>query len=111
MRAPINRNSLFSIAMWRESFQFLLIRITFSSAETIALRLWAGRFKSAAVSRDKHLIACSRYIRFSLVRAGLVAYPKDYRWSSDQRRSLGMCDRLPDDVWYTELGTTEIEMP
>ena len=72
--------------------------------------LWEGRFKSATVSRDEYLIACSRYIELNPVRAGLVAHPKDYRWSSYPRRALGMGDRLLDeDPWYARLGTTEKE--
>lgn len=70
--------------------------------------LWDGRFKSAAVSRDEYLIACSRYIELNPVRAGLVTHPRDYRWSSYQRRALGASDRLLDeDPWYNGLGTTE----
>jgi putative transposase len=70
--------------------------------------LWEGRFKSAAVSRDEYLIACSRYIELNPVRASIVTHPKDYRWSSYQRRALGMSDRLLDeDPWYNGLGTTE----
>lgn len=72
--------------------------------------LWEGRFKSAAVSRDEYLIACSRYIELNPVRAGLVASPQDYRWSSYQHRALGMADRLLDeDPWYSGLGATESE--
>jgi putative transposase len=69
--------------------------------------LWEGRFKSAAVSRDEYLIACSRYIEFNPVRAGIVAHPKDYRWSSYHRRVLGSTDRLLDeDPWYKGLRTS-----
>src|SRR6266545_3029924 len=72
--------------------------------------LWEGRFKSAAVSRDEYLIACSRYIELNPVRAGLVAHPKDYYWSSYQRQALGLSDRwLDEDPWYTGLGRTEKE--
>jgi len=72
--------------------------------------LWEGRFKSAAVSRDEYLIACSRYIELNPVRAGLVRLPRDYRWSSYQHRALGMPDRLLDeDPWYSGLGATETE--
>ena len=69
--------------------------------------LWEGRFKSAAVSRDEYLIACSRYIELNPVRAGLVKHPKDYRWSSYRCRALGVPDRLLDtDPWYEGLGAT-----
>jgi putative transposase len=72
--------------------------------------LWEGRFKSAAVSRDEYLMACSRHIELNPFRAGLVEHSKDYRWSSYQRRGLGIPDRLLDeDPWYTGLGTTEQE--
>jgi putative transposase len=72
--------------------------------------LWEGRFKSAAVSRDEYLITCSRYIELNPVRAGMAAHPRDYRWSSYQRRALGMPDRLLDeDPWYEGLGTTATE--
>jgi putative transposase len=72
--------------------------------------LWEGRFKSAAVSRDQYLIACSRYIELNPLRAGIVEHPKHYRWSSYQRRGLGVSDGLlDDDPWYTGLGTTEQE--
>jgi putative transposase len=37
--------------------------------------LWEGRFKSAAVSRDQYLIACSRYIELNPLRAGIVEHP------------------------------------
>src|SRR5687768_1440771 len=72
--------------------------------------LWEGRFKSAAVSRDEYLIACSRYIELNPVRAELVKHPKDYRWSSYHHRALGMSDRLLDeDPWYEGLGATAKE--
>ena len=72
--------------------------------------LWEGRFKSAAVSCDEYLIACSRYIELNPVRAGLVVHPKDYPWSSYRHRALGLPDRLLDeDVWYAGLGADEKE--
>jgi REP-associated tyrosine transposase len=72
--------------------------------------LWDGRLKTAPVSRDEYLSACSRYIELNPLRAGLVEHPKDYRWSSYQRCGLGVSDRLlDDDPWYTGLGTTEQE--
>ena len=44
--------------------------------------LWEGRFKSSTISADKYLLACSRYVELNPVRAGIVADPGDYRWSS-----------------------------
>ena len=44
--------------------------------------LWEGRYKSSPISTNEYLLACSRYIELNPVRAGLVANPNDYRWSS-----------------------------
>jgi len=72
--------------------------------------LWEGRFKSATVSRDEYLIMCSRYIELNPVRAGMVAHPRDYRWSSYRYRAMGISDRLlDDDPWYAGLGTSSEE--
>jgi putative transposase len=69
--------------------------------------LWEGRFKSAIVSRDEYLIACSRYIELNPVRAGMVRHPRDYRWSSYHGRALGHPDPLLDeDSWYGTLGNS-----
>jgi putative transposase len=69
--------------------------------------LWEGRFKSAVVSRDEYLIMCSRYIELNPVRAGMVRHPRDYRWSSYNRRALSRSDYLVDeDLWYVSLGHT-----
>lgn len=43
--------------------------------------LWQGRFASF-IMEEKHLLACTRYIEFNPVRAGLVKNPEDWRWSS-----------------------------
>lgn len=59
--------------------------------------LWEGRFKSAIVSRDEYLLACSRYIELNPVRAGMVRHPRDYRWSSYHGRALGRPDPLLDE--------------
>jgi putative transposase len=44
--------------------------------------LWEGRFKSSIISTDEYLLACCRYVELNPVRAGIVADPEDYRWSS-----------------------------
>jgi putative transposase len=67
--------------------------------------LWEGRYKSAVVSQDEYLIACSRYIELNPVRAGMVTHPADYPWSSYPYRALGRPDDLvDDDPWYRSLG-------
>lgn len=44
--------------------------------------LWEGRFRSSPVTTDYYCLACYRYIELNPVRAGLVAHPADYHWSS-----------------------------
>ena len=44
--------------------------------------LWEDRFKSVLVEGDEHaLMTIAAYIELNPVRAGVVADPKDYRWS------------------------------
>lgn len=43
---------------------------------------WEGRFRSCLVQSDLYLLACYRYIELNPVRAGMVADPAAYPWSS-----------------------------
>ncbi len=44
--------------------------------------LWEGRFRASIIDSDTYLLACYRYIETNPVRAGMVAHPGSYRWSS-----------------------------
>jgi len=44
--------------------------------------LFQGRFLSALVEKETHLMALTRYIHLNPVRAGMVERPEDYLWSS-----------------------------
>jgi putative transposase len=44
--------------------------------------LWEGRYKSSPISTNEYLLACCRYIELNPVRAGIVADPSEYCWSS-----------------------------
>lgn len=44
--------------------------------------LWEGRFRSCVTESARYVLACYRYIEMNPVRAGMVARPADYRWSS-----------------------------
>jgi len=44
--------------------------------------LWAGRFKASVVGDQRYLLSCMRYIELNPVRAGMVACPQAYPWSS-----------------------------
>jgi putative transposase len=51
--------------------------------------LWEGRYRASIIQDDRYLLACQRYVEMNPVRAGLVAEPRDYRWSS-HRHHLGL---------------------
>ncbi len=50
--------------------------------------LWEGRYKSSVVQVESYLLTCMRYIELNPVRAGMVADPGQYRWSSYQANGL-----------------------
>ena len=56
--------------------------------------LWEKVFRATPVHIGRYLLACMRYIELNPVRAGLVAQPQAYRWSSFHANALGMDDPL-----------------
>ncbi len=66
--------------------------------------LWEGRHRPSLVQTDKYFLTCMRYIELNPVRAGMVAQPEDYPWSSYGVNALGQPSWLtPHDV-YLGLG-------
>ncbi|HYE41518.1 MAG TPA: transposase [Ramlibacter sp.] len=69
--------------------------------------LWEGRYRSTLIQAERHLLACMVYMDLNPVRAGMVADPADYRWSSHAhyigRRSDKVITPHP---LYWELGNT-----
>ena len=51
--------------------------------------LWEGRHKGNVIESSTYLAACMRYIEMNPVRAGIVAHPEHYRWSSYRANALG----------------------
>jgi putative transposase len=51
--------------------------------------LWEGRFKSGIVHSEAYVLACYRYIERNPVRAGMVKFPGQYRWSSYHANAEG----------------------
>jgi putative transposase len=51
--------------------------------------LWEGRYRSTLIETDRYLLACMVYIDLNPVRAGMVAEPADYPWSS-HRHFVGL---------------------
>jgi putative transposase len=54
--------------------------------------LWEGRFKAGLVDSERYVLTCYRYIELNPVRAGMVASPERYRWSSFPHNALGALD-------------------
>ena len=44
--------------------------------------LWEGRYRSTLIEAERYLLACMAYIELNPVRAGMVAAPAQYPWSS-----------------------------
>lgn len=72
--------------------------------------LWDGRFHASMISSDSYLLACQRYIELNPVRAGMVADPARYRWSSYKRNAYGQAnDLISAHATYDALGNNDAE--
>jgi len=69
--------------------------------------LWARRFRAHLVESGSHLLTLYRYIERNPVRAGMVATPDQYRWSSIRAHlDPGGDSFVVDQEAYLCLGTT-----
>lgn len=72
--------------------------------------LWEGRFKACLVDSEQYFLTCCRYIELNPVRAGMVAAPGDYRWSSYRVHAWGeVSPWLKEHEAYTALGRSREE--
>jgi putative transposase len=72
--------------------------------------LWEGRYRSSLIEADRYLLACQRYVEMNPVRAGVVAAPADWAWSSHRHHAGLAVDPLVrphPTVW--SLGNTPFE--
>jgi putative transposase len=69
--------------------------------------LWEGRYRSTLIQTDRYFLACMAYIDLNPVRAGMVADPSDYPWSSHAHYIGRRSDKLvtPHALWWA-LGDT-----
>jgi len=65
--------------------------------------LWEGRFRTSLVDSEAYCLVCYRYIELNPVRAGMVATPDEYNWSSYSANGLGVPDELlsPHPTWLS----------
>jgi REP-associated tyrosine transposase len=71
--------------------------------------LWEGRYKATLIDSESYLLTCMRYIELNPVRAGMVAHPSEYPWSSYHHNALGQPDGLVTSyhLEYRRLGKTD----
>lgn len=55
---------------------------------------WEDRYETVPVHAGRYLLACMRYIELNPVRARVVEWPGQYRWSSFRTNALGQDDAL-----------------
>ena len=72
--------------------------------------LWEGRYKAGAVDAEDYLLRVYRYIELNPVRANMVAYPRQYQWSSHAINGGGKTsDWLKPHALYLALGRGSAE--
>jgi len=72
--------------------------------------LFEGRFRTAVVEPDRHLLMCSRYIELAPVREGEAAEPASYPWSSYRHHAgVQMDAAVTDHVLFWKLGNTPFQ--
>lgn len=79
----------------------------FNNSQGRSGTLWEGRYRSTLIQAEPYLLACMAYMDLNPVRAGLVAEPRDYPWSSHAHYAGLRSDRLvtPHPLFWT-LGNT-----
>lgn len=77
----------------------------FNYAQKRTGTLWEGRYKATVIDSERYLLTCYRYIELNPVRAGMVAHPLEYPWSSYGWHAEGKANPLiRDHERYMELG-------
>jgi putative transposase len=66
----------------------------FNDSQQRSGTLWEGRYRSTLIQAERYLLACMAYIDLNPVRAGLVAHPRDYPWSSYRHYSGQRSDKF-----------------
>ena len=75
--------------------------------------LWEGRYRATVVDTEQYFLKLMRYIELNPVRAGMVAHPRDYPWSSHRWHGYGKDDTnsswLIEHDEYSRLGMNATE--
>lgn len=75
--------------------------------------LWEGRYRATVVDSEQYLLVLMRYIELNPVRAGMVAHPSEYPWSSYPFNAQGNggpnADWLSPHAEYLNLGNSPVD--
>ncbi|GAA4032242.1 transposase [Actimicrobium antarcticum] len=72
--------------------------------------LYQGRFKATLIDAEPYFMSCCRYIELNPVRAGMVADPADFPWSSYAHHVGTQSNPLiTDHALYWSLGNTPFQ--
>lgn len=82
----------------------------FNRRHTRTGTLWEGRYRATVIQTERYLLACMVYIDLNPVRAGMVARPADYPWSSHRHYAgFGTDRRVTPHALIWGLGNTPFE--
>lgn len=74
--------------------------------------LWEGRYKACLVDNDEYFLTCQRYIELNPVRAGIVATPGEYPYSSYRHHAMGSANTLlSQHICYKSLHSSPVYRP
>lgn len=106
LASPSDSEGLGKMMQWIGRFYVPYFNLKYGRTGT----LFQGRFKASVIDSEGWFMACSRYIELNPVRAGMVAEPGAYRWSSYAHHVGVQTDPLiTDHPLYWALGNTPFE--
>ncbi len=71
--------------------------------------LWDGRYKMSIVDSDQHFLQCCRYIELNPIKAKIVIWPENYRWSSYSENAGLSSPGIVDRHGFTQLSGVNFE--
>ena len=82
----------------------------FNTAYARTGTLWEGRYRASVIDSERYLLTCMRYIELNPVRAGIVANPADYVWSSYHSNAEGSPSPLVSPhALYARMGASDAD--
>ena len=103
LASPADATGLARTMQWIGRYYVPYFNVKYARTGT----LWQGRYKTAVIDSERYFLLCSRHIELNPVRAGIVAAPGDFRWSS-YRHHVGLAHDplITEHPLYWALGNT-----